>query len=260
MRQVPAAVRTLAVLRALATAPGPMPAATLARQLEIPRSSMYHLLDEMQAEGFVTYYPEDRRWGLGVSVFEVGSAYLRHDPLERLARPLLASLVSAVQDHVPVAAHLGILQGRETLYLLKETPLRSIPVVTDIGVRLPAHLTATGRAILAQLSGAEVRALFPNRDAFIDRTGKGPTSLTELTSVLQTEKRQNYSYEDGFVTTGYVSIAVAVRDRSDRPIAALSCTLQEQSHTVEVHDELVTRLSNAAAELARRLGGLRLKA
>ncbi len=260
MRQVPAAVRTLAVLRALATAPGPMPAATLARQLDVPRSSMYHLLDEMQAEGFVTYYPEDRRWGLGVSVFEVGSAYLRHDPLERLARPLLASLVSAVQDLVPVAAHLGILQGRETLYLLKETPLRSIPVVTDIGVRLPAHLTATGRAILAQLGGAEVRALFPNRDAFIDRTGKGPTSLTELTSVLQMEKRQNYSYEDGFVTHGYVSIAVAVRDRSERPIAALSCTLQEQAHTVEVHNELVTRLSNSATELARRLGGLRLKA
>lgn len=260
MRQVPAAVRTLAVLRALASAPGPMPAATLARQLDVPRSSMYHLLDEMQAEGFVTYFPEDRRWGLGVSVFEVGSAYLRHDPLERLARPLLASMVSALEPVVPVAAHLGILQGRETLYLLKETPVRSIPVVTDIGVRLPAHLTATGRAILAELSGAEVRALFPNKESFIDRTGRGPTSLSQLTSLLQTEKRQQYAFEDGFVTPQYVSLAVAVHDRSNRPIAAFSCTLQESAHSETAHDEIVKRLSLAATELSRRLGGLRLKA
>lgn len=260
MRQVPAAVRTLAILRALASAPGPMPAATLARQLDVPRSSMYHLLDEMQAEGFVTYFPEDRRWGLGVSVFEVGSAYLRHDPLERLARPLLAAMVNALAPVVPVAAHLGILQGRETLYLLKETPLRPIPVVTDIGVRLPAHLTATGRAILCELSTAEVRALFPSKDSFIDRTGKGPQSLSQLSTLLQSEKRQKYTYEDGFVTSGYVSLAVAVHDRSQRPIAALSCTLQEGAHTERTHEEIVKRLSIAATELARRLGGLRLKA
>ena len=260
MRQVPAAVRTLAILRALASAPGPMPAASLARQLDVPRSSMYHLLDEMQAEGFVTYFPEDRRWGLGVSVFEVGSAYLRHDPLERLARPLLAAMVNALESTVPVAAHLGILQGRETLYLLKETPVRSIPVVTDVGVRLPAHLTATGRAILADLGVAEVRATFSSRSAFSDRTGRGPKTLSELMSLLQVEKRQKYAYEDGFVTPDYVSLAVAVHDRSNRPIAALSCTLQESAHTANAHDEIVKRLSLAATELTRRLGGLRLKA
>jgi DNA-binding IclR family transcriptional regulator len=47
-------------------------------------------------------------------------------------------------------AHLGVLHGAETLYLLKEQPpVAPIPVtlVIDVGVRLPAHLTASGRSI-----------------------------------------------------------------------------------------------------------------
>jgi DNA-binding IclR family transcriptional regulator len=41
-------------------------------------------------------------------------------------------------------AHLGVLHGRETLYLIKEQPRRPVLLVTDVGVRLPAHLTAVG--------------------------------------------------------------------------------------------------------------------
>jgi hypothetical protein len=48
---------------------------------------------ELAEAVFVVHLPEDRTYGLGVAAFEVGSAYLRHDPLERLARPVLARLV-----------------------------------------------------------------------------------------------------------------------------------------------------------------------
>ena len=97
----------------------------------------------------------------GVSAFEVGSAYLRHEPLEHIARPILKRLVAAVGE----TAHLGILYGAESVYLLKEQPQTAgVPVtlVTDVGVRLPAHLTANGRSILAHLPAAQVRALFPS--------------------------------------------------------------------------------------------------
>lgn len=54
MSQVPAARRALAVLRLLASAPGPLPASAIARTLGLPRSSTYHLLAAMAEEGFVT--------------------------------------------------------------------------------------------------------------------------------------------------------------------------------------------------------------
>jgi DNA-binding IclR family transcriptional regulator len=133
---VPALRRGLAVLRLLASHAGPMTATAVAGELGLPRSTTYHLLAELAAAGFVTHLPEDRRYGLGVAAFELGSAYLRHDPLERLARPLLRRLVARVGR----TAHLGVLHGAETLYLVREQPTRPHTLVTDVGVRLPAQL------------------------------------------------------------------------------------------------------------------------
>jgi DNA-binding IclR family transcriptional regulator len=66
MADATAATRALRVLRALAAAPGPMTASALARDLQLPRSSTYHLLNAMESAGFVAHYVEDERWGLGV--------------------------------------------------------------------------------------------------------------------------------------------------------------------------------------------------
>ena len=143
--------RALDILLHFASRPGPVQAAALARDLGLPRSSVYHILAVLVDRGFVVYLPELRSYGLGVTSFEIGSAYLRHEPLERLAQPILHRLAVQLGQSV----HLGVLHGNETLYLLKERPstgpASEVSLVTDIGVRLPAHLTANGRAILAAL-------------------------------------------------------------------------------------------------------------
>jgi DNA-binding IclR family transcriptional regulator len=188
-----------------------------------------------------------------MAAFEIGSAYLRHEPLEMLARPLLRRLVA----HVGETAHLGVLHGAETLYLLKEQPTVSrIPVtlVTDIGVRLPAHLTANGRSILAHLPAAQVRALFPSARGFVDRTGQGPATLPELRRVLAKERGQKWAEEVGLVTPGLQSVAACVFDHSGWPCAAISVTWR-QDHTRASHADLVRAARSGAQQLTAALSG-----
>ena len=64
-----------------------------------------------------------------------------------MARRTLAELV----DRTGQSAHLAVLHGRDVLYVLEERAPGRAPLVSDVGVRLPAHLTASGRAILARL-------------------------------------------------------------------------------------------------------------
>ncbi|WUH97047.1 IclR family transcriptional regulator [Spirillospora sp. NBC_00431] len=256
MSQVPAARRALAVLRLLAAAPGPLPASSIARSLDLPRSSTYHLLTAMAEDGFVTYIPEERRWGLGVVAFEIGSAYLRHEPLERLARPLLRRLV----DRVGEIVQLGILHGPETLYLLKEQPVRHATLITDVGVRMPAHLTASGRSMLAHLPAAQVRALFAvpvaTRAApFISRTGRGPTTLTDLRRTLTEDARRGWSVEDGHVTEGFASIAACAFDHTAHPTAAITITFRREDHPEETWQVLADQARATAATLTTRLNG-----
>jgi len=254
MADATAAVRALGLLGLLASSSGPLPASTLATRLGIPRSSTYHLLGALAAEGFVVHYPEDGRWGLGVSTFELGAAYLRHDPLERLGRPLVHRLAHDVAATAPAVAHLGVLHGRETVYLLRESTPVAVAVVVDVGVRLPATLTASGRCQLALLPPAQVRALFPSRQSFVDRTGRGPMALSALRRLLAEEAARGWSEEDGLVVEGYASVAAAAVDRSGRPVASIGLTFRSDQVDVPDRVRLARAVRSVARELSRRLG------
>lgn len=239
--------RALTVLQLLAAAPGPLPATAVAAQLVAPRASTYRLLRVMVDQGFVVHFPEERRYGLGLATFEIGQAYLRRQPLERLARPLLLRLVGSVRR----TAHLGVLHGAETLYLLVERPPSSAPLVTAVGVRLPAQLTASGRALLAQLPEEHVRALFAER--LVRRGGRGPADVDVLLDELARERAQGWSAEQGLVTPGWRSVAAAAYDATGRPQAAISVTTASDDRRPEA--ELAQAVRTAAAGLTRRLGG-----
>lgn len=220
MSQVPAATRALRVLRFLATQPEPVTLDRIARAVELPRSTAYHLVNAMIAEGFVAHLPEEHRYGLGVTAFEVGSGYARQEPLQRIARRPLARLV----DRLGQSAHLAVLHGRDVLYLLEERAPGRPPLVTDVGVRMPAHLTASGRALLAALPRNQVRALYPDRSAFVHRHGKGPSSSSALRALLAETRQRRFAFEDGEVTPGFASVAAAVLDHNGHPVAGVAVT------------------------------------
>lgn len=247
MGQVPAATKAMRVLRFLATQPDPVPLDRVMRACELPRSTAYHLIQTMIEEGFVVHLPEERRYGLGLAAFEVGSGYLRQEPLQRIARRPIATLA----DQVGESAHLAVPHGRDVLYVVEERAPGRPPLVTDVGVRLPAHLAASGRAILAALPPAQVRALYPDRDAFVNRTGAGPTGPGELRTVLSETRQRGHAVEDGEITTGFASVAAAVLDHNGQPVAAVAVTYPTGASPAGLADAVRA----TAAGLTRRLGG-----
>ncbi|GAA3522565.1 IclR family transcriptional regulator [Aeromicrobium panaciterrae] len=242
-RPVPAATTTLRVLRFLSSQPVPVSAARIASATDLPRSSAYHLLAAMADEGFVIHYPDDRTWGIGIAAWEVGHGFARQEPLARLARLPLARLV----DQVGQSAHLVVLHGADVLYVIEERAPGRPPLVTDVGVRLPAHLTASGRAILASLPAAQVRALYPDKAAFTSRTGAGPRTPSELRRLLTDTRQRGYATEDGEVTAGFASIAAPIAAGTIH--AAVAVTWEARTPV----DGLAEPVAATAAEISRRL-------
>lgn len=249
MGQVPAATRTLRVLRFLASQPEPVPLDRICRACALPRSTAYHLLTAMIEEGFVVHLADEHRYGLGVAAFEVGSGFSRQVPLQRISRRALTDLV----DRTGQNSHLAVLHGRDVLYVVEERAPGRLPLVTDVGVRLPAHLTASGRAILSALPAAQVRALYPDAGAFVDRHGTGPQTLSALRSLLTDTRRRGYATEEGEVTPGLASVAAPVLDHNGHPVAGLAITYADPDPGEPAR--LAEAVRRAAAALTTRLGG-----
>ncbi len=217
-RPVPGATSALRVLRYLSLRTSPVPARRIALDLDLPRSTTYHLLQAMAEESFVVHYPEDRTWGVGVAAWEVGQGFTRQEPLARLARVPIARLVDALGQ----SAHLAALYGTDVVYLIEERAAGQARLVTEVGVRMPAHLTATGRAILAGMPPAQVRALYPSHADLVQRTGLGPGSLAELRAILARTRRQGFAEEDSEVTEGFASVAVRLTSASNQAAVAVT--------------------------------------
>lgn len=252
MDTVKSADRVMAILMLLARRVRPVPAATIARECSLPRSSTYQLLNAMRARQFVFYSPETHGWGLGIAAFEIGSAYLRADPLEALSEPVLAQLADATGE----VAHIAVLHGDEVLYLVKRVPTHgAVPrLVTEAGVRLPAHLTAVGRAILMGLPRAQVRAIYPVTRPLVHRTDRGPRLHSELDRTLAADLCRGYVVEVGCVTSGVTCVAAPVRGHDGRPVAAINVTFGSARHPPSEHHDLAALVASAAARLSSRLG------
>lgn len=252
MSVVPAARNTLRIIRYLAGHSGPVRAATISRDMDLPRSSVYHLLDVMQREGFVVHSPEHQGFALAPLLGEIGSSVLASDALARLGTPLLERLVA--ETKLPVVAHLGVLQHDDVVYASKVAAARAPAVVTSIGVRLPAHLTATGRAMLSALSDAQFDAIYPGRTLPL-RTGKGPGSVPELRTVLCHIRERGWAVEDGDIDPAYASVAAAVLDHNDYPAASVGLTFRRTLVDDAQWIRFGRAVAAAAATLSRRIRG-----
>lgn len=253
MTDVPASRHTLRILKYLARQGGPTPASRVARELEIPRSTVYQIIRVMQSEGFVVHFPEERAYGLASLVHELSNSSVGGDRLERLATPLLGKLLTRMG--LPLVAHLSILHGPDVVYVAKRSAHRAPTLTTDVGVHLRAHSTATGRAILAYLTKEQVRALYPDREAFQTAPERGPHSGRDLDDLLAQARERGWASESGEVMRDHSSLAVATLDHNDYPTASVGVTYR--SSAVDVHQvpQLASALQITASALSMRLRG-----
>ena len=136
---VPAIRRAHDILRTLAAQPGPVKASELMRACGLPRSTLYLLLDSLEQRRWI-----ERREGgyiVGIELMALGAAYLRHDSLQTAFHRVAAEFVARCNEVVQLAA----LDGFEVVYLAREDARRPVRLVSDLGLRLPAHACALGR-------------------------------------------------------------------------------------------------------------------
>ena len=248
----PAVTRAAAILDLLATdAAAAFGPSELARRLGLPKSSIANICAALADVGLV------RRVGtgfaLGRKLAELGGAYLSAVDLVQEFYDACRELPTGSGETVQLA----ILDGIEMTYLARHDGQQPVRLMSQIGRRLPATSTATGKAALAALEDAE---LDRRLDGLTNLTVSTPNSLrtvSELRRDLAEVRRRGYALDDEETIEGVVcyGIAIAGRRPGEGPHAA-SITLLKARATPERVAALVDDLHRLAGLLSDPLRAL----
>lgn len=240
----PAVTRAAAILDLLAEN-GSVPAgpSELARRLGLPKSSIANICGALADAGLV------RRVGtgftLGRKLAELGGAYLTSVDLVQEFYDACNELPTGSEETVQLA----VLDGIEMTYLARHDGKQPVRLTSQIGRRLPASVTATGKAALALIDEAEVRRRFQGRE-LPTLTSRSLATVDALVTDLETVRERGYAMDDEETVEGVVCFGIAIPGRrpGEGPYAA-SITLLKVRATAERVPALVDDLRL----LARRM-------
>jgi len=239
--------RGLAVMRALSS-PVPLTLSDVARACGLSRAAARRFLLTLEQLGYVQQ--SGGRFALTPRVLELGFAYLSALGLPEVAQPHLERLVEAVGE----SSSVSVLDGSSIVYVARVPARRIMSVSISVGTRFPAYATSMGRVLLAGLGAAE-------RSALLDRTELAPlandtiTTRAQLEAELDRVRDAGHAIVDQELESGLRSVAVPIRDRTGRPLAAVNLAVHAARVSVEqIRDSLLEPLRATAGAIERDLG------
>lgn len=232
--------RVALIVAAFDGADGPMRLDQIASRTGLPRSSAHRILTQLHGAGLLQHTPDGYA---PAALTATGGA--DHAPLRSVASPVLERL----HADTGLVVHLGILIGADVVYLDKVAGGSGASVPTRVAGRTPAHASALGKAMLAQMPAEDVDAILgePLRKCTPSTIADMPTLHQELARI---RSRRGLAYDDQELAAGISSVATPITLPDER-IAGLSLTGSGPASRLARTSPFLTR---AARGIADRLG------
>lgn len=245
---VPALARGLQLLTQFNREQRELSGAELSRMLGLPRASVFRMLCTLEQGGFLERCPDGVSYKLGLGVLRLGFELLASMELTELGRPVIEEL----RERSGHSAHLVVRDGREVVFVAKVPGRNAMFHSIQVGARLPAHATVLGRVLLADLSPAELAALYQDR-SLSAYTAMTPTTLAELSARIAEDRARGYGVSMGGYETGISSIAAPVLNAQGRVVAAVSISMPHERIAEPQLAPLVEAVCAAARQMNERL-------
>jgi DNA-binding IclR family transcriptional regulator len=247
----PAVTRAAAVRDLLAATGGPLGVSAIARALELPKSSVANLCAALADTGLVQ--STGVGFALGPRLAQLGAAYLAGlDPVALFHAACERSTLG--REETVQLAVLG--DGGEVVYLARRDGTLPVRLASAPGVALPVTCTATGKAMLAELSRVELEARFTRIGRLPKPTARSIGSVRALRTELERVRRRGWAIDREEVVEGVVCIGASIRPAGPTdPWLAVSVTLLAPRATTARVEALAGHLVGLARDIETGLGG-----
>ncbi|KUM29246.1 hypothetical protein AQ436_05990 [Arthrobacter sp. EpRS66] len=217
----------------------------IAKTAQLSRSAAHRMLSSLVAKKYLTLSSE-HEYKLGLKLMELGSQAETSMDLPQEIQAMLQEISTRTKE----TCHLGVLEDHEILYLAKSRGSRGFEMASRPGSRFQTQTTAMGKMLLAHLPRPQALEQFDPQRTVTEFSVK---TVEEFNAELDRIAVQGYALDNQENELGLICVAIAIRDRNDQPLAAISISAPSIFMSQERITELVALLQSYEPEFSRRM-------
>ena len=225
------AMRLFALLEVLAATDQRHSLQSLVQETQLPKPTLHRMLQQLESAELLQREPDGRHYGTGTRLRQLAENLLFNDSHHGARHAVLRNLVEEVGESCNITA----LSGSEVIYLDRVETAAPLRFYLRAGSRVPAHCSASGKVMLAQMTPAQRRRLLAH--APLEKyTARTITDLAQLEREIRRVAKDGYALDDEEFLPGLMCIAVQVPSAS-RPAKPSNLCLALQAPVVRLSVE-----------------------
>jgi len=222
----------------------------IARKVGIPKPTAYRLLTTLVYGGLLEYYPATGKYTIGPQLYFQGSLYSSISNVHKAAEQVIRTLNVLTNEAVSI----GIRQGAYITIVMREKSRHALRFSgVHIGSTFPAYVTSHGKALLSELTEAEIDNLFPE-ERLRQFTPKTIKTKAELKRELEKTRKTGIGFMTEERDLGVEAVAAIIRDATGNSVAAISIGVPIARINRTRREQLATLVRMGASLTSYRLG------
>lgn len=221
----------------------------LSKKLKLHKNNVFRILATLQSRSYIEQNRSNDNYRLGIKCLELGQTFIRQRGLLKQSKPILQELAEATGE----TSYISILRGNEVVYIDSVETSSTVRVVSRVGLHMPIHATAAGKALVAFESDEELLKRFSGEILRFTKATK--TGVDDLMKDFSGIRESGYATDLEEFEDGLRCIGAPVRDYTRKVVGAIS--VSGPAHRMS--DEKIVQhfgpeVARAAKALSARLG------
>lgn len=215
-------------------------------ELEMSHTTAYRMLQNLEAHSLAMFDEHTQTWSVGSQSVVLSSSFLRNNSFIQTSQKCLVELMEKTNETVSMAI---VKKNCDVTLICQIAAKQTTRANFFVGYQLPVHASGIGKAALANLEPAEIKAVLRNQDLtkFTDNTIDDKEALSEELSKIHL---RGYAIDDEEVTIGMRCLAVPVFDGAGKLSAGISVSGPTHRLSEERYDEIGAELQQVAKKLS----------
>lgn len=242
-------VKAVSILESFTSEEPELSAVQISKRLGMPLTTTRRILRSLTIGGLLNRNPKTGQYIIGPSLYALGSLYLKTTDICIAAKPV----IETVNDLTKETVNISILDRNNITLIMKEESKHAFRLATHIGSIIHAYASAMGKALLSELTEAEIDSLYPE-EKLPPLTNKTISTKTELKRELEQIRKTGIAFDREGSYEGVEAIGSVTRNANGKAAAAMSIAVPVFRMNEANRKRLTTLVRLGVSLISYRLG------